>query len=625
MIRRLTATTVLLVSLLACALGGCAYAVSAMMSKLAQTSGPALSLPRPAGTAVNAARDAGLPVASRPLQVVAGAASPPAPGPTPQLGTTGFADTSLPGSSVVNGEPSLLLAAGSNVVVTGPSGIGHSSTVSASPAWISSDGGRSFRGPVSTETGGQDATGIGGGDSDIVADKHGNLYVTSLWLGNTSMAVSSDGGSTWTALPIGHLTPADDRPWLAYDHTSDALYMAWDGFDGIHVAKAVLRGAATGTAAAPLSGLVFAQDVVAVPEVASPSSPTESSVRDCACPPGTMAIDPQGGVHVAYDSQFGLGIASSDDGGLTWSLAYVPDSGDGKTQDLGNNFQVLQSDNQGNLYVVWSRAGGDGDVVFVSWLRAHTTTWHEPMSVSVTASGLFGTLAVPGPGVVDIAYYGTNDYPGDPNAAPAKTSWDIWITQLRDVFGSNPTALVADIYQNVHMGSISTGGLGGAADRSLGDFFSIAVDGSGMLGIATAVGETGPGTTLHYLYQTSPLVPAGPASAAVTAAPIATPSAGVPAYPYAYPYSTPAPQAGSVSLSPPPAVATVPGNGQAADAGTAAATPPPAPPPDIVALSRGGSRAPASPPTAVPLYLPIVLLLAVPAVLGALLLRLRRR
>jgi hypothetical protein len=623
MTRRPRATALLAVSLLVLALGACTYAVSAMMSKLAQT--PAVALPT-AGTAGAAGvAPRGAPAFASPAaqKLAAGAAAPSSsPGLVPVPGSASFADTLLPGSSVVTGEPSLLLGGDGRVVVTGPTGIGHPSTISASPAWVSADRGRSFRGPIPTETGGQTAAGIGGGDSDIIADHQGDLYLTNLWLGNTTMAVSTDAGDSWTQLPVGHLSPADDRPWLAYDPTSDALYMAWDGFDGIHVGKTLLRAATRGTAAAPPSGLVFLQDVVAVPEVIASGTPAGSTARECVCPPGTIAVDPRGGVHVAFSSQFGLGVASSSDGGLTWSTAYVPDSGDGKAQDLANNFQVLRSDSAGNLYVVWSRAGARGDVVLLSWLVAGATTWHAPVSVSISASGLFGTLAVAAPGSVDIAYYGTDDFPGDPNSAPAATRWDVYMTQLRDLFSSSPTALVTDVYQRVHTGAISTGGITGGADRSLGDFFSLAVDDQGLACMVTAVGDAGSGTTLHYLHQTSPLVPAAPA-VANDASPSTTPPSGggaAAAYPAALPTYPP-----QTSLVPGPSGAAAPAPAGEGAPGSVPPTPTPGQLPDIVALSRPDAREPARAPTAVPLYLPVVLLLAVPAVLGALLVRRRRR
>src|SRR5437867_1195224 len=53
--------------------------------------------------------------------------------------------------------------------------------------------------------------------------------------------------------------PNGDRPWLAYSRTDQSLYVVYDGFDAVHVARASL-------AAGPQGGIAFVQDVPAVPE-----------------------------------------------------------------------------------------------------------------------------------------------------------------------------------------------------------------------------------------------------------------------------------------------------------------------------------------------------------------------
>src|SRR4051794_37229287 len=54
----------------------------------------------------------------------------------------------------------------------------------------------------------------GGGDSDITIAPDGTLSETDLWLGNSTVATSSDKGQTWTANPVqGPLV--QDRQWVA--------------------------------------------------------------------------------------------------------------------------------------------------------------------------------------------------------------------------------------------------------------------------------------------------------------------------------------------------------------------------------------------------------------------------
>ncbi len=258
--------------------------------------------------------------------------------------------------------------------------------------WKSSDGGASFTGPIHTNTlQGQDSP-IGGGDSDIAIDKGNAVYIADLWLGNSAMEVSSDSGTTWTANPWGHVQPGDDRPWLTYDAKNDALWAVWDGVDGIHVGKASLR-LASGD---PRASAVFVQDVVAIPEQAAPpvGALQGTSVRNCVCPTGNIVVDPQGTLWLAFSRQSGpglgggIGIASSSDGGVTWTQTSIAGSGHGTAPTLvGLNFPLMRGDSQGNLYLTWAEpiaatAGTQVPQVFYSWKGASETAWHPPVQVS---------------------------------------------------------------------------------------------------------------------------------------------------------------------------------------------------------------------------------------------------
>ena len=428
--------------------------------------------------------------------------------------TVASEDVQLPGSEVVRGEPSMAIDPQGAIYITGPSGIQHDTSISASPVWVSYDQGKTFTGPISSETGSVTASGTGGGDSDLAIDTSGAAYLTSLWLGNTSMSVSTDQGHTWTELPLGHLSPVDDRPWLAYDPVNDALWMDWDGGDGIHVAKALLRAATSGTAGAPPSGLLFAQDVVAVPETALSGTPAGAVLRECLCPPGTIVTDPTGGVHFAYSSQNGVSIASSADG-VSWTSAYVPGTATGNALDLDHDFEQLRSDPSGNLYVVWSQAVQGGIQVFASWLPSGAADWSPPYPISVAKDAVFGTVAVVTPGVIDVAYYGTQDASGSPASAGPSTHWDLYLAQVSNVF-SKPAMRTGILYPGIHTGSIDDAGIGGSADRSLGDFFSLAVGRDGMAVVATAVGNLQSGTHLHFIRQSGPIVDVVPPPAQVS-------------------------------------------------------------------------------------------------------------
>jgi hypothetical protein len=254
--------------------------------------------------------------------------------------------------------------------------------------------------------------------------------------------------------------------------------------------------------------LVFAQDVVAVPEspVGGGSVPDGGgAIRQCVCAPGSMTVDPAGDVFIAYSHQLGMAVAKSTDQGLTWTQSFVPHTTTGSAFDLDYLFQTIRSDRDGNIYLVWSAGPPTGPIkIYFSYLPAGATTWHEPIAVSTTQEAVFGTLATfPNrSNAVDIAYYGTDEFTGVPASAPASTKWHLYVAQSTDPLGDAPFATKVAL-ADVHEGAIETGGVGSAGDRSLGDFFGMVVDEDGLAEIATAVGNAASGTTIHFVRQTS--------------------------------------------------------------------------------------------------------------------------
>ncbi len=456
-------------------------------------------------------------------------AGPPiAAGTLPPLGSGAahpFHAVTLPQSSGVS-EPSIAVDHHGRVFVTGPASItGHVGSTPSSPVWTSTDGAISFQGPASTAISGTpNGTDLGGGDSDILIDAYDSVFITSLWLGNTSLSVSGDNGASWAQVPYSHVSPVDDRPWLAYDAKDDAMYITWDGADGIHVAKALLRGVAPKGQAAQAASLVFVQDVVAVPEVGVTGLPSDA-VRQCLCPPGTMAVAPDGTVWLTYSWQHGVAVIHSGDG-ISWSAPVsIPGSGiENDASSVASSFQVLSVDAAGTVYVAWARNvrqsdGSQGATqVLYSWLRSGATQWHQPVVVSTQQWAVFPAMAVVAPGVIDIAWYGTNSLRGYTTGGhpdPTADAWDLYLAQTHSATAGGPF-LVADAYPGVHHGSICLNGTtcNASTDRSLGDFFGIAVDRAGMADIAT-VADAG-SHSLVVLHQAGPLRPA-PGTAADTA------------------------------------------------------------------------------------------------------------
>jgi hypothetical protein len=218
-------------------------------------------------------------------------------------------------------------------------------------------------------------------------------------------------------------------------------------------------------------------------------------VRDCICPPGEADVAPDGSVYLPFSAQNGLRVAESHDQGKTWTQSLVPDT-DGNVKNasmtIGYSFPVLRSDRQGNLYLAWGERDANAKTVHVyySWRAVGETAWHAPVVVSTASpTAVYPALAVVSPGVVDIAYLGASG-----------ASWDLHVAQ--DHHALVPGSLFSDV---VAGRSVITGNL----DRTtVGDFISVAVDGTRMLDVVYSSTDSG-GAPLgvHFVKQIAPFPP----------------------------------------------------------------------------------------------------------------------
>lgn len=134
-------------------------------------------------------------------------------------------------------EPSIAIDSRGRIYVSPIFGLGNLGVV-GTPVWRSTDGGRSFT-KHSTAHAGPAGTPLAGGDSALITDKRDYVYATDLWLGNDSIAVSTDHAQSWTGSPMSHRV-VGDRNWFAYAKNDDALYQLWNGVDGLYVDRADL-------------------------------------------------------------------------------------------------------------------------------------------------------------------------------------------------------------------------------------------------------------------------------------------------------------------------------------------------------------------------------------------------
>jgi hypothetical protein len=144
-------------------------------------------------------------------------------------------------------------------------------------------------------------------------------------------------------------------------------------------------------------------------------------------------------------------------------------------------------DRAGNVYAVYSGYAHKGEPMHV-WLQEstdHGEHWTKPIYVDDKGGqDLFGWVAGGGPGVGVVAWYHTDSE--DKNSTDAR--WVVQVAQVRGLMGKHPQIQKATASDHVmHVGGICTLGIfcgvlpGSSSDRTLLDFFKVAVDPQGKV------------------------------------------------------------------------------------------------------------------------------------------------
>jgi hypothetical protein len=166
-----------------------------------------------------------------------------------------------------------------------------------------------------------------------------------------------------------------------------------------------------------------------------------------------------------------------------------------------NIFPAGDIDSAGNIYVAWSMNNARTNE-FSIWFAAshdHGQTFYGPFPVSsgpMTAdeTAVLPWVAAGDNGQVDIVWYKTTAV-GDSNTLTGNPPWNLFFAQSQNANSREPVFTVVQAGDHVmHNGQISTGGLIGSSDRSLLDFFEIAV---GPDGLANIIYADNGGTATH--------------------------------------------------------------------------------------------------------------------------------
>jgi hypothetical protein len=403
---------------------------------------------------------------------------------------------------------------------------GFSTTISY--IWRSDDNRRSFH-MVEGNAAGKPSSCIGGGDSDLKTDPvSGSVYFADLQgLTNFSDSRSDDGGHTWQTSCTSVPGAGVDRQWLAVDSNGGTaavgagandgrLYFDYDNVDQAVSGKGrnqlvmnesedgVHYGANCEGANLPVAG---PQSLCALP-------PTVISTNEGI--PGNVVVNNIRGnryqhrvyaIHTGGDSSAVIVSWCSGKAGdhsaatvaadctdptqvtpgdlsrvnVNWHDSFPRPSGPYKS---GHLFPSLAQDSAGNLYAVWSEYPGPSNpngpgAIKLSISRDGAQHWSAPITLSPASlpNDVMPWVVAGSPGRVGVAWYGSTmgeqAHQWGPDAVNAAT-WNLFYSMSVNALSRHPSfgmTLVSD--HPVKYGDISTGGLTGTEDRSLGDFFQV--------------------------------------------------------------------------------------------------------------------------------------------------------
>jgi hypothetical protein len=348
----------------------------------------------------------------------------------------------------------------------------------------------------------------GGGDVDIAVNYPSsgvpNLALVSLLLApGVTGTHSTDRGDTFSQPnPAVALIPGDDRQWIegfggqnVYLNYHDAgtfqidVQRSTDG--GSTYANGF--GQAIDPATFPAAGGVPATNSANVAgqiRIDRSSCPSRGNLYQIFVAPDNAVENAAGRAlrsvysGVSKDAKLGLPVFMFTDHKIFAGPAGLRNEG------AVNLFPALATDALGFVYAVWS----DNSNILFSSSSDHGTTWTTPLGVNLGATvgeaNVFPWVAADANGHVGIVWFG-GDRAGNSNDASIHapcpmdstdcmknwTNWNVYYAETVNGHATTPSFVQSVISDHIiHRGTISTGGLGGGANRNLGDLFQIAFD-----------------------------------------------------------------------------------------------------------------------------------------------------
>jgi hypothetical protein len=414
---------------------------------------------------------------------------------------------------------------------------GFSTTMSY--LWRSDDKRRSFHMTAGNALGKQ-ATCVGGGDTELQLDPvSGAVYFNDLQgLTNFTNSRSLDGGHTWETSCTSVNGVGVDRQWIGIDSNGGKasvgagpkdgrLYFTYDNVaqdgggnqlvmntsvDGVHYGNTCVaehipcalppavisrdEGIPGNVIVDNVAGSRF-QHRVYVIHTSGDSAQAGVLVSYCSGAKGDETA-----AQVAESCTDPTAFDPSDPHRMSsyWHESFVRQKGEWGT---GHLFPSLAIDTAGNLYAAWSEYPIDAEgnnigpgSVKLSVSRNGAKSWSKPITVSPKSQPnvVMPWIVAGSPGRVGVTWYGSKTAKSADGRYGSDfvdhAYWDVYYSLSINALAKRPAfGLTRVSDHHVKYGNISTGGLGGSQDRSLGDFFQVQLGARGEA-VITYVDET---------------------------------------------------------------------------------------------------------------------------------------
>jgi hypothetical protein len=466
--------------------------------------------------------------------------APPAP-PAP---ATFAANLAIPGSGGA-AEPSLAVDSHNCIYGSAPGTYFFRST----------DGGLSFTAPPPPPV-------LGGGDEDVATialqtgARNDSLYYADLAVADVGIYKSTDRGTTWTSPGTGgvagNFDVSSDRQWIWGDRINGgANQILWE-LDHEFTTEQVRISASIddspwGTTTAEVDptlnagstpntnpGRVFVDYTTHnMHGVFAASNPTTNGIE------GGFGKEPDYWEVIASPpAAAGLPPSNVADYPIVKGLIDSPSTAPAGTTTYGTHigaiFPAAAADNAGNIYAVWSTCsarpnasippGTNNATTYDIWFASshdHGQTFYGPFKISSGhGTSVFPWIDAGDDGRVDVVWYqSANASPplvsdpstpatltGGPNQMPAGSTWTVVFAQSLNAASREPVFTLSTASDHIiHTGSISIGGTFGNSDRSLLDYFKVAIGPDGLANIMCADNGTS-GLHINYMRQNGGLL-----------------------------------------------------------------------------------------------------------------------